>query len=64
MNHYDYVVVGGGPSGLAFAQCAQSVGKRVVIIDAESAIGGCHRGEASCCRRQAFIHGTWTTSVQ
>lgn len=42
-SEYDYVVVGAGPCGLAFAQCAQSVGKRVVVVDAEDTIGGCHR---------------------
>jgi hypothetical protein len=40
---YDYVVVGAGPAGLAFAQCCASVGKRVLILEREKTIGGCHR---------------------
>ena len=40
---YDIVVIGGGPAGLALAQCCSSIGKKVVVIDKEDNIGGCHR---------------------
>ena len=43
MNVYDYVIVGGGPSGLAFAQCCAYAKKRVIIIEQSDDIGGCHR---------------------
>jgi hypothetical protein len=40
---YDYIIVGAGPSGLALAQCCSRNGERILIIDRESTIGGCHR---------------------
>lgn len=40
---YDIVIIGGGPAGLALAQCCSSIGKKVVVIDKEDSIGGCHR---------------------
>ena len=40
---YDIVIVGGGPSALALAQACSSINKRVVIVEKESTIGGCHR---------------------
>ena len=43
MNNYDLVIVGGGPSGLALAQCVSHLGKKVLIIEREKVIGGCHR---------------------
>jgi len=44
MNHtYDIIIVGAGPSGLAFAHCCSKLGKKILIIDKESSIGGCHR---------------------
>ena len=41
--NYDIVIVGGGPSGLALAQCCSFIGKKVLIIEKENDIGGCHR---------------------
>jgi hypothetical protein len=41
--NYDIVIVGGGPSGLALAQCCSFIGKKVLIIERENDIGGCHR---------------------
>lgn len=43
MKKYDIVIVGAGPSGLTLAQCCNSIGKSVLVIDKESSIGGCHR---------------------
>ena len=39
---YDYIIVGAGPSGLAFAQIASRFNKRILIIEASNEIGGCH----------------------
>lgn len=44
MSKYDLVIVGGGPSGLALAQCCSRIkNKKVLIVERESDIGGCHR---------------------
>jgi len=41
---YDLVIIGGGPAGLALAQCAiKSNKKKILIIERENDIGGCHR---------------------
>ena len=40
---YDIVIVGGGPSALALAQACSSINKKILIIEKESSIGGCHR---------------------
>lgn len=42
-NIYDIVCIGAGPAGLAFAHCCSRIGKKVLIIEKESVIGGCHR---------------------
>lgn len=39
---YDMIIVGGGPSGLALAQCLCEYNK-ILVIDREPEIGGCHR---------------------
>jgi len=39
---YDLVIVGAGPSGLALAQCCSHITNKILIIDKESTIGGCH----------------------
>ena len=41
--NYDLIIVGGGPSGLALAQCCSSLNKNILIIEREDDIGGCHR---------------------
>ena len=38
--HYDYLIVGAGLFGAAFAQQAAAAGKRVLVIDKRSHIGG------------------------
>lgn len=44
MSKYDLVIIGGGPSGLALAQCCSRIkNKRILIVERESDIGGCHR---------------------
>lgn len=40
---YDVIVIGAGPSGLAVAQGCARFGQRVLVIDREATIGGCHR---------------------
>lgn len=40
---YDLVIIGGGPAGLALAQCVRHSNFSVAIIDREKTIGGCHR---------------------
>jgi len=39
---YDLVIVGAGPAGLALAQVCSST-KKVLVIEKEADIGGCHR---------------------
>lgn len=41
--YYDLIIIGGGPSGLALAQCCSSLQKTILIIEREDDIGGCHR---------------------
>jgi hypothetical protein len=41
--YYDLVIIGGGPSGLALAQCCSSLNKNILVIERETDIGGCHR---------------------
>ena len=40
-NIYDIVIVGAGPAGLALAQCVDY--KKILIIDDNVNVGGCHR---------------------
>lgn len=39
---YDYIIVGAGPAGLALAQCCSRNGEKVLIIEKEEKLGGCH----------------------
>jgi protoporphyrinogen oxidase len=41
--NYDLIIIGGGPSGLALAQCCSSLNKNILIIEREDSVGGCHR---------------------
>lgn len=44
MNIYDLIIIGAGPSGLALAQmCCKVKDLKILIIDRENDIGGCHR---------------------
>lgn len=40
---YDYVIIGGGPSGLTLAWCLAQYNKKVLIVERENSLGGCHR---------------------
>lgn len=42
-NIYDLVIIGAGPSGLALAQCCCKLNLKILVIDREASIGGCHR---------------------
>jgi len=41
--NYDLIIVGAGPAGLAFAHYCASKNLKIIIIDRENSIGGCHR---------------------
>lgn len=43
MNTYDTIIIGAGPAGLALAQCLSRIQKKILIIEKEAEIGGCHR---------------------
>jgi len=40
-NDYDYIIVGGGPTGLALAQIL-SVSERILLVEKRDYLGGCH----------------------
>lgn len=40
---YDYIIVGGGPAGLTCATYLARINKKILIIEKEQSIGGCHR---------------------
>jgi hypothetical protein len=39
----EYVIVGGGPTGLTLALYLSNMGKKCTLIDKNSSLGGCHR---------------------
>ena len=39
-NYFDFIVVGAGLFGAAFASTASSIGKKVLVIDKSNHIGG------------------------
>lgn len=39
---FDYVIVGGGPCGLTLAWCLLNYNKKVLLIEKEDYLGGCH----------------------
>jgi len=39
----DYVIIGGGSTGLTIALYLSNLGKKCIVIDKNSSIGGCHR---------------------
>ena len=40
---YDYILIGGGPTGLTLAWYLAQQKKKVLIIEKEKELGGCHR---------------------
>jgi len=40
---YEYVVIGGGPTGLTIALFLGKSGKKCLLVDSNSSLGGCHR---------------------
>ena len=40
---YDYIIVGAGPSGLALSWYLSNLNKKILLIDREDSLGGCHR---------------------
>jgi hypothetical protein len=40
---YDYIIVGAGPTGLTLSLYLSKLGKKVLLIEKEESIGGCHR---------------------
>lgn len=42
-NKYNYVIIGGGPTGLTLAWYLAKANKKVLLIEKEDTLGGCHR---------------------
>jgi len=40
---YDYIIIGAGPSGLTLAYYLGKLNKKCLLVEKQSAIGGCHR---------------------
>jgi hypothetical protein len=40
---YDYMIIGAGPCGITISYLLSRIGKKVLLIDREKSIGGCHR---------------------
>lgn len=43
MAKYNYIIVGGGPSGLILSLLLGKVGYKCLVFDSELSLGGCHR---------------------
>jgi hypothetical protein len=43
MINYDYIIVGSGPAGLTCAYYLSKLNKKVLLIDQNNSVGGCHR---------------------
>ena len=41
--YYDIIIIGAGPSGLTLATCCIDLNLKILIIDKNNEIGGCHR---------------------
>ena len=40
---YDYIIVGGGPTGLTLAWLLEDNTRKILLIEKEKSLGGCHR---------------------
>jgi hypothetical protein len=40
---YDYIIIGGGPTGLTLALHLSELGRKCLLVDKNSSLGGCHR---------------------
>jgi len=40
---YDYIIVGGGPTGMTLAWILGSQNKKILLLEQEEMLGGCHR---------------------
>jgi cation diffusion facilitator CzcD-associated flavoprotein CzcO len=40
--NYDYIIIGGGPTGLTIALYLSELGKRCLLLDKNDSLGGCH----------------------
>lgn len=60
-DHYDLVVLGGGPAGVRAAEEAASRGQNVALVEPKGCITGAPTGAHSKCLREAAISGarTW-----
>ena len=43
MDKYDYIIVGGGPTGMTLAWLLEDKKRKILLIDKENELGGCHR---------------------
>jgi hypothetical protein len=41
--NYDYIIVGGGPTGMTLTWILSSNNKKVLLVEKEESLGGCHR---------------------
>lgn len=56
-SYYDIIIVGAGPAGLALAHCCATINKKILIIDKEHTIGGCHRVKRITSQNLFTEHG-------
>ena len=40
---YDLIIIGAGPAGIALAHCCSNIKLKILVIDSNDSIGGCHR---------------------
>ena len=74
MLDFDLVIVGAGPAGLALAQmCCKVKGLKILLIDKEASVGGCHRvrkvdvpelGESLFTHHSPVVYGSTYVTFQ
>jgi protoporphyrinogen oxidase len=42
---YDYIIIGGGPTGMTLAWLLEDASRKILLIEKENDLGGCHRVE-------------------